>query len=315
MVPDLIVKEIANQTQYAPKHYNIGMNEEWVIFKNAVKTRIFTPHVAEIYMNSDALHVPGMVENSLELGMLWLEASGEVMFRQAMHPYDLHLEAAMTREIRVQGSQRVGRGGPLDQRRFWGIEYLEETPDCDIDDAFIDRLTKAMPVAVADEPIVTPAVRYKTMTMIVGGFQMKTSLLIDVLDRLGAKTLNTVSTTENPIEAAKLSTKLTKIQTLWNLVAGVSGEFKPGDVVFNGVDSKGGKGSFDTVTIGLSVPEVEILNPFRAEFGADDTLGVEDEESIQERLLPKGQSKVKFVAQDGQMTAETLPMVKWINMA
>jgi hypothetical protein len=60
---------------------------------------------------------------------------------------------------------------------------------------------------------------------------------------------------------------------------------------------------------------VEILNPFRAEFGADDTLGVEDEESIQERLLPKGQSKVKFVAQDGQMTAETLPMVKWINMA
>jgi len=290
------------------------MNEEWVIFKNAVKTRIFTPHVAEIYQDSEALHVPGMLENSLELGMLWLEASGEVMFRQSVHPYDLDLEAAMTREIQVEGAVRVGRGGPFDQRRFWGLEYLEETPDCDIDDAFVSRMTMAMPAAVAGRPLVTPAVRFKSMTKVYGGFQVKTSLLIDILDKLAASKLNTVSSTENPIEAAKLSTRLLKVRTLWNLVAGVSGELHVGDVVFNGVDSSGGC-AFDKVTIGESVEEIEILNPFRAERGADDGLNVEDAESIQEKILPKAETKVKFKARDGNLTAEVLNMTAWINLA
>jgi hypothetical protein len=287
------------------KHWSVGLDEAYIVFKNPVKQRLLSPFNAVVYQDSDALHAPDLVENSLELGMMWLEASGEATYRSLAHPFEIDLEGTTTDTNHVVGSVPVGRGGPLDERRLWGVEYLEEVTDAEIDSAFIARKTGELPRAKAGVAVMCPRpLRAKTGWRSPGSMQLKTTLLIDVLDNLTAAKLNTVSTTPNPILQQQLSNQESRDQTLWNLCAGISGEFEIGDVVFNGVDSRG-SASYDTITIGPCRPHLEITNPLRQEQQPGE-LNLEATDDITERLLPRHKPKVRFAAKNGQLAADIL---------
>jgi hypothetical protein len=295
-------------------HWNIGLDEKFVIFKNPVKQRLLSPFNAIVFQDSDALHAPDLAENSLELGMMWLEASGEATYRSLVHPYEIDLDGTTTDSNHLVGSVSVGRGGPLDERRLWGLEYLEETTDAEIDDAFIARKTAELPRAHPGVAVTTPRpLRTKTGWRVPGAMQIKTDLFIDVLDKLTAAKLNTTSSTANPIEQQALSNQHSKDQALWNLCAGISGEFDIGAVVFNGVDSRG-SASYDTVTIGPCRGSVELINPLRQEQQPGE-LNMEATDDVTEHLLPRHKSKVKFRAVNGTVAADTLEMVARKNMA
>jgi len=295
------------------KHWCVGMDEEFIVFKNTVKQRLLTPYNATVFQDSDALHATNLSENSLELGLMWMECSGEVTYRSLVHPYDIDLDGTTIDPSHMVGSNPVGRGGPLDNRRVWGVEYLEETPDTEIDEAFIERKTNELPRARPDVAVITPGpLRAKKLWRVPGAMQIKTNLVIDVLDALTAAALKTVSTTVNPINAQQLTNQKSKDQALWNLCAGISGEFEVGDVVFNGVDSRGAE-SYETITIEKRPGYIELINPLRQE-EQPGALHMEATDDITERVLPRHKAKVRFSTSNGTLTADLLEMVAQKNL-
>ena len=263
-------------------HHHIGYDEQWVIFKSPVKDRLVNPGTCQSFRDSAVLRKYNLQENELTRAMLLMEAAGVIMFRDPdVFPPNLDAEGAILHSIQPPGSSaKVDRGGPVDGGAL--LEGYLETGDDEITPQWIED--KAADAGYTSLPVVRP---WKTVIRITGVLQVRTEFLRQYIDNIARARVGGIERRAQPPGGSGRKAALGR---LWDTVAAISGELKPGDKVCNGVSPRS-LHPYEEYTIReLETSTVKVRNP-RRHGTAMATDGVS---SVDDFLLPPDKPMLLF---------------------
>ena len=295
------------------KLWGISYDEQAIVFKPAILSRILESHSSDIFRDSPSLRRLGVNQTSLEQAFCFLEASGEVKFRdlQTAHPHNLDETIAFVSDTNTEGSVRVDRAGVLDDLRVLGPDYLE-TEDIDVTDEWIASKMAEMAAADATVPMNTPTKRKrKSPIRSLNVMTAQCSVFQQELDKLVHNAHNIVQV-HSPMGTFDdtLSTQ-ERMKELWDVTVGVTGELPPGTEVFNGVDSRS-TNNWEMHTIRERERPIRIANAGRHTGGGDATMPAQ---SIAEWLMPSSQATLTLPCTGSTMMTEVKARVAAENFA
>jgi hypothetical protein len=301
----------------ADKLWRVGFDERWVVCTELVKNRILEPHSNPTFMHSAALSTTSISQKMLDLGMIFMEAAGEIRYRDIVdgsYPdYTINTEAAAVSTYVTPHTVPVDRGGMLDERRVW--PDFHDVVDSEIDDAFaqsqMDQLEQR-----AGVPVTTPCDRrWKSATSVMNAISIQARLVEPELNEELCKSLGVVCKMTT-FDFGDTVDRDEKLAELWNVCAAVSGEYQPGDKVFNGIDTKSNK-TFEVLTIKPVPGSVLVLNARRQSIQTNYGEAVADDEGdthdIENWLLPIGEDRVRFACTDSTKTDDMSHRTRILN--
>jgi hypothetical protein len=283
-----------------PKLWYVGMNETELIMKSVLRKRILQPHMVEL--DSEVLQSANLQETELLRSFLLLDAANIMKYedRSEPHPYTLIGNATLISDAVTVGSQKVDRGGPLDELRVFGTNYLEETTDPEINAEYISAQSVRINASV--EPCLR---QQKSSLRLPDVLVFKTSIFRDTLDKLLYEKLEaplpvSTSTSEDATNAMKL---------MLDAIAAVEGS-PIGQTWFTGSSSKSQLNYSTHIIREYPKTEITIKNPYRNTIKAQFTT----HNNLNDFVCPAGHPKITFPCRSSTLHKTLIQKVAEINM-